>query len=89
MTTTVIELSDVVDDFTDLLPEIGARAEEFEQGRMLPADLVARLSASGAFECAPRRAGPGPRLRARSRCWAVSRVDPDSGVGSIHPKENP
>jgi indole-3-acetate monooxygenase len=47
--TTVIELSDVVDALTDLLPEISARAEEFEQDRMLPADLVARLSASGAF----------------------------------------
>jgi hypothetical protein len=88
LTTTVRQLSEVVDAFTDLLPEISARAEEFEKDRMSPADLVARLSVSGAFECTPRRSGPVPRLRARSLCSAVSRVDPDSGVGSIHPKEN-
>jgi hypothetical protein len=88
LTTTVIELSDVVDAFTDLLPEISARAEEFEQDRMLPADLVARLSASGAFEYTPGRCGPVSGLRARFVCWAVSRGDPGCGVGSVDLKED-
>jgi hypothetical protein len=88
LTTTVIELSDVVDALTGVLPEISARTEEFEQDRMLPADLVARLSASRAFRMRAEPVWPGTAPARPVSCSALSRVDPDSGVGNIHPKEN-
>lgn len=54
-----------LDHLTPLLPELAARAAEMEEVRRLPADLAAKLAATGAFRMVTPKAFGGLELSPR------------------------
>lgn len=54
-----------IDHLTPLLPELAARAAEMEEVRRLPADLAAKLAATGAFRMVTPKAFGGLELSPR------------------------
>jgi indole-3-acetate monooxygenase len=66
--TQTLSAADILSAVRALAPEIQARGDEIASLRRLPADLVSKLKAAGAFRIAMPKAWGGPEMSPREQC---------------------
>ncbi len=66
--THALSAADIIAAVRALAPEIQARGDEIAALRKLPADLVRKLKAAGAFRMAMPKAWGGPEMTPREQC---------------------